>query len=501
MSRELLLGVVVAFVGICASGAPAVGEWSAPPRVFRIACHSHVCRGTQFEQAAVDARLVEWAARNEVSAFGMGSPWSRENAVLTQYYEGEFRDRYYAGETDPARPFNPADVAAVVARANAAPGNRTLYYVDNETPKSRYGHLWYVGFSVLHPNWHDYSQDRPVWYSPLDDAAAETNAVTGQPHRRRTYRQAVDEQRRAGALCVWAHPTSWWTENGDPNGPFVTNIAAEMLPQLMEDGYLDGMTVQGYDAFHRDYQALWFALLDRGYRVPGFSELDISIAHNTTSRDTAFFNLLADDGRTRLTLDHLVREFRAARHTMSSGPVVFATVDGQPQGSELESGADRTHLVRVAAWPAKGEARLAKVELVGRGGEVRETVRDWRGGEIVWRLKGSAQGGYVVVRVFGEQDADYGYKPQQLVRHCALTNPIWLRTDAFRAPAPIAAASDHMANPRVRELMDYLAKGEFRKDFKGCTPGVVPVAAWRIDEMATALADGPGQNCRSLQRR
>jgi hypothetical protein len=35
--------------------------------------------------------------------------------------------------------------------------------------------------------------------------------------------------------------------------------------------------------------------------------------------------------------------------------------------------------------------------------------------------------------------------------------------------------------------MDYIAKGHFRKDFKGCVPGVVPVEAWRIDEMIDAL--------------
>lgn len=459
------------------------------PKVFRIAGHSHSCRGAQFDQQVVDARLAEWAARNEVSAFGMGSPWSQANAVLTRYYEKDFRDRYYAGETDPAKPFRPEDVAAVVAKANAAPGNRTLFFVDNETPKSRYGHAWYVGFKVTVPNWHDYDQGLNVWYSPLDDATAATNAVTGGPHERRTYRKVVEEQRQAGALCIWAHPTSWWTTNGDPNGPFTTNIAAEMLPQLMEDGYLDGLTVQGYDAFHRDYQALWFALLDRGYRVPGFSELDISIAHNTTSWDTAFFNLLPDDGKTVLTEDRIVGEFRKARHTMSSGPVMFATVDGQPQGSELESEKGRKHLVRVTAWPAKEERKLSKVELVGRGGEVLKTVRDFGGGEIVWEVEGTEAGGYVVVRAFGENDSDYAYKQQQLIRHCAITNPIWLRTDAFRAPAPIKTKVDHMANPKVRALMDYLAKGEFRKDFKGCVPGVVPVAAWRMDEMAKALAE------------
>ena len=44
-----------------------------------------------------------------------------------------------------------------------------------------------------------------------------------------------------------------------------------------------------------------------------------------------------------------------------------------------------------------------------------------------------------------------------------------------------------MTNPRVRDLMDYLAKGRFVDDFEGCVPGVVPVAAFRMDEMADAL--------------
>lgn len=466
---------------------PAV---SGPRKVFRIAGHSHTCRGTQFTQADIDARLAEWAKRNEVSAFGLGSPWSPENAVQMSHYEHDFRDRYYAGRIDPASPIDLNAAAEAVRRANAAPGNRTLYYIDNETPKSRYGHCWYVGFKVFVPGWHDYDQDTEVWYSPYDDTTAIANAVTGGPHKRRTYRAVVDEQRKAGALCIWAHPTSWWTANGNPNGPFTTNIAAEMLPELMEDGYLDGMTVQGYDAFHRDYQALWFALLDRGYRVPGFSELDLSIAHNTTGHDTAFFNILPDDGKTRLTLAYIIGEFRKARHTMSSGPVVFMTVDGAAQGDEICSGEGMRHEVVVEAWPAQGEKKLSKVELVGRGGEVIGMARDVTGGRISFEVEGSEAGGYLVVRVFGENDSDYVYKAQQRIRHCAVTNPVWLRTDAFRAPAPIRTTIDHMANPKVRALMDYLARGHFRKDYPGCTPGVVPVAAWRIDEMAEALMSG-----------
>ena len=162
----------------------------------------------------------------------------------------------------------------------------------------------------------------------------------------------------------------------------------------------------------------------------------------------------------------------------------LATEEGQAAWAE-----GKKHLVKVTAFPAKEEKKLSKVELVGRGGETLETVRDFTGGEITFELDGTAEGGYVVVRCFGENDSDYLYKPQQMVRHCALTNPVWLRTDRFRAPAPIKTKRDHMANPKVRELMDYLAEGHFRKDYRVCTPGIVPVNAWRFDEMAKALAE------------
>ena len=449
--------------------------------VFRIGGHSHTCRTADGDQTVVEAKLAEWAERNHVDAMGLGSPWTAENAKTARYVEKEWRDNYYAGVTNgQKRFFDPDDVNAMIRRVNAAPGNKTLYYLDNETPKQCYGHLWHVGFKMTVPNWHDYDQ-----------------GILNAP--RRTYREVVDEQRAAGAICVWAHPTSWWTTNGDPNGPFTTNIAAEMLPELMEDGYLDGMTVVGYDAFHRDYQALWFALLDRGYRVPAFAELDISFFHNTTSWDTSFFNLLPNDGKTKLTEEWIVKEFKAAHHTASSGPVVFLTVDGVRQGGEVVSGnvvsgEYKAHVVTIEAEPAPGEKKLSRVELIGRGGEILRTERNFWGGKIEWVVKGTDAGGYLIARVFGENDGDYVYKMQQHVRHCAVTNPVWLRTPAFQPPAPIRTKVDHMKNPKVRELMDYLAKGLFRKDYyKGCTPGIVPVSAWRIDEMAEALKWEPSK--------
>ena len=423
---------IALFAALVPMGA-AFGTWNvtggdvspAEPIVFaKAAGHSHHCRKPGVSEEVGENNLFAWAAKYHLDSYGVGSPWTVSNRAVYALNERADRDRYFGGlKNDQMEEM--MDVAgneAMLRRLNER-GGGMLFYLDNETPKSCFGHMWYVGFKQTVPAWHDYSQDRPCWYSDYDNDTAERNALTGDYHKRRTYATIVAEQRRYGALAIWAHPTSWWTKDGKNKGPFVTNIATDMIPQLMRDGYLDGMTVQGYDPYHADYQNLWFALLDLGYRVPGFSELDLSPTHGIEEKGTMLFNWIPFLRRP-YTIEELKREFRAAHHTMSSGPGLYMKVDGNLQGAELESGAGKTHKVEVFAWPADGEKKLSRVQLLGRGGKVLAEKRDFAGGCITWNVAADAEGGYLVARVFGENDADFAEKRQQLVKHCALTNPV-----------------------------------------------------------------------------
>lgn len=455
----------------------------------KVGGHSHMCRKGGVAESVGKSNLVAWAKSHGLDAFGVGSPWTLASQEVYRRNEREDRDLYYGGKkaAEMAVLTDVAGTERILKELNAEDGG-TLYYVDNETPKSFFGHLWYIGFRQVVPAWHDYSQDRPCWYSAYDDGTAERNAVTGGYQVRRTYAIVVAEQRAFGALAIWAHPTSWWTRDGKNLGPFVTNIATEMIPQMMIDGFLDGMTVMGYDPYHPDYQNLWFALLDLGYRVPGFAELDLSPTHGIGTKDTMLFNYLPYPKRP-LTVERIKADCKAARHTMSSGPHLLMKVDGRLQGDELESGAGRVHAVEVFAWPKATEGELSRVQLLGRGGRILAEKRHVKGGRIAWTVAGDAAGGYLVARAFGEKDGDYAEKPQQQTRQCALTNPVWLRTDAFRAPAPIPAP-DPMTIPEVRKLEDFLLKGEFRFDprvTKELEPGMVPVWAFQIDAVRAAL--------------
>lgn len=515
-----------------------LGESRASGGWIGVATHSHMLRSHSVDFEAAKKNLVAWASENQVGAVGVGSPWEPVSANHHRFYETVKRDAYFGGRVPPESVMSHAAVATLISDLNAHSAGKTLFYLDNETPKNRHGHLWYVGFDYQVPGWHDYSQDHRVQFWD-GDRCEDPNVVTGGCHLRRSYAEVIAKQRQAGALAIWAHPTSWWKQED----AFVTNIAAEMILHLHTDGYLDGMVVQGYDACHRAYQALWFDLLDRGTCVPGYAELDACYDRLPISESGTFLNYVP-----RITgvptLANLTNELRAARHYISSGPHLSMTVDMQPTGAHLESGVGQTHQVVLTAWPAPGENLLSRVELLSRGGAVMAHVEGFAGGTLAFDVVGDEIGGYLIGRVFGEHDHPSAPR-QQSIRHCALTNPVYLDTELTpkhhavttelaieigsnsRAQGAtysvLSAAGDviekgvfrgdkttlvvnpcsrlhvvhrdgsirdipiAMANADVRKHINYLADGAFLNDQPELNPGDVPVSAFRFDNVRTAL--------------
>ena len=501
-----------------------------------VVTHTHNLRSGQVPFTDAKRQLVAWCARHGVGALGVGSPWEPVSAASYQRYEGPDRDLYYSGRIDPATVMDREAVEGLIADLNGArPG--TLFYLDNETPKARYGHLWWFGWHYDAPAWHDYSQDRPISYHD-DDPDRELNALTGEPHRRRAYLDVVGAQRTRGALAVWAHPTSWWTHQD----AFVTNIAAELPLHLVADGRLDGLAVMGYDAFHRHYQELWWSLLDTGAVVPGFAETDSCFDRaNLASDEVVLTNRLALDAPRSLAA--IVAAARAGRGFATSGPFLHLAVDDVEMGAMLTSTGAATHRVRITAHPASGEQVLGRVDLIGRGGAILASVGPFAGGTIELTVPGSDQAAWLVARAVGERD-DPAAPNQKEIRHCALTNPVYLRprgaavapaTTEYRldvrgdspwlggtltiedaagtvlesgivvpgalrrrlpASARIALAADArrrtfslaMENPALQARLRYLWGGGFRSDFPGAVPGVVPAAAFQIDGVRAALA-------------
>ncbi|MCL1910320.1 MAG: hypothetical protein FWG05_05235, partial [Kiritimatiellaeota bacterium] len=175
-------------------------------------------------------------------------------------------------------------------------------------------------------------------------------------------------------------------------------------------------------------------------------------------------------------------------------------------------------------------------QLIGNGGRVLAETENFTGGTIKFNVPPGNT--YVLARAVGEHDDINA--PQQRIRHCAITNPVWLRDtqpkplitrlllssrdnarfrvltaageplesgtlaarSEIRLDVPASARLEitrddghisdiplYMANPSVREHMDHLADGRFLDDHPDLAPGEVPPAAFRLDAIREAMTE------------
>lgn len=522
------------------SEKPAAGD-RRPEGWRSVLTHTHTYSGQDDHGGTVRPpqsyeRLAEWACHRGIDALGMGSPYTPKAAQTYKRYDGPECSHYYGGGVDPATVSDGDEIADMLAQVNEIGAGRTLFYLDNETPKGRYGHLWWLGYRQKVPAWHDYDQPYDRWM--CDRARAGDYGDEPMPYERRPYLEIVAEQRARGVLGFWAHPTSWWT--GD-NGQFVTNIASEMPAHAIAEGRLDGMVIMGYQPHRPEYQEIWFALLDRGLRVPGVAEMDCGLSDSKLwTRSAPLLTCACIPGQ--ITTDRLTAAFRAGRLFASSGPFIDMTVDGHPMGDVAPTSAGQAHTVEITAFPHPGGGPLDRVELIGRGGAVLWSRDGFPGGTIVLRVPGMAECGYLLARVRSD---DSGCADWRQPARVAVGNPIYLHPEGagFEKPAvtdvevtilphspfaggelrfeamngellstAVASAgiyretlpatarltlvardgrrrTDYLlnANQELQSVQRYLYRGRFLRDFPDARSGEVPLAAWQLDKFAEAL--------------
>jgi hypothetical protein len=477
--------------------------------------------------------LAEWCAQSGIKAVGVGSAWDPVSLATYLRYEGPDRDLYYSGRVDPRTVMDTGAVYGTIDQLNRLARGRTLFYLDNETPKGATGHMWWFGYRYNYPAWHDYSQDRPI-HLFLNDTDIEINPLTGQPHTRLTLFEIMAAQHEAGALGVFAHPTRWWTSGAQ----FVTNIAAFAPMFLAVYGGLDGLTVMGDRAFNQDYQRLWFHFLDTGAVVPGFAEMDSALNAGLKQAGPGLFLNYMPVGASP-SLEKIVASARAGRSFASNGPLVTIEVDGRPMGAGVATSSGQKHRLDITAYPAPDQQEVGRIEIISNQGRVIAARDHFRGGRITYHLAGRSEPGYIVVRVFGEQD-----DPGKAVKYHAVTNPIYLRPEGFRV---VAASTDCLVRVRpqspwlggslefqdpkgntirrhpvregsieesvpadtqivlrrdgihdvrffvalenevVQKRLQYLMRGEFRRDYPDIKPSQVPIEAFGLAEMRAAL--------------
>ncbi len=247
-----------------------------------------------------------------------------------------------------------------------------------EAPKNYYkgdatrclGHCWNLGLSGRTPEGADV-------VSVLLEASAYDYETTKPSYANFESHRLIHDQ---GGAVFYTHPTRWWFgawggQAGYPKqeNARVSNMAVELPLDVLVGPTFDGIdliTTNGEYEGDQESFSLWAMLLNHGYRLAA-----------TASSDACFDRPGgAYPGRAR-TYTYLpdgfsmqaVTRATAAGHTLATtGPLLLATLDGQPPGSEFPADGRPVQL-HIESW-ASGEdpGKLSRLELL-RNGDVLKT--------------------------------------------------------------------------------------------------------------------------------
>jgi hypothetical protein len=151
---------------------------------------------------------------------------------------------------------------------------------NNEAIKGRYGHVWVLGAKMEGLTFPYTPKSGDAWWSFYDDSwdpwqtgdkSKELGPYKSSQWANPPVFDCIKSWRDQGILSIYAHPTRTFKIGKN----LVSNIAAEFPFDLLAGAPVGGLAIMGDHPDHKEDQALWFAALNEGYRVPGFAENDM----------------------------------------------------------------------------------------------------------------------------------------------------------------------------------------------------------------------------------
>ena len=189
-----------------------------------------------------------------------------------------------------------------------------------------------------------------------------------------------------------------------------TNIPGTSLFDILAGPAFDAL-----DVAHPDARAIWFALLNRGYRIAGTA---FSNEHFRT-----YTQVLGD-----LTANRLMRAIANGQNMITNGPLISLSIFAAGPGDQLPAGHKRRATIH--AWAAaKPDAYLTRIELIRnarviQSWDLKEQPQKYR---ISTTLEDTVNCWYLA-RCYGADTS-----------RVALTNPIYFETKNFAPPQPVRA--------------------------------------------------------------
>jgi hypothetical protein len=198
---------------------------------------------------------------------------------------------------------------------------------------------------------------------------------------------------------------------------FISNLAAELPFDTVA-----GPTYDTLDILMRTHErevnrkglAMWFMLLNHGYRIAATASSDATFDNPGGGIPGAVRNYTRVEGAP--TLDRIAAAMKAGRNFVTSGPLILFRAGRHEVGDVVKAPAKLAG--EIQAWPAGG-----RIELIRNG----ETIRTFDTSPARFEIDERDTAWYVA-RAIGSNDTQV-----------AITNPIYFESALYRAPTPALA--------------------------------------------------------------
>jgi hypothetical protein len=234
-------------------------------------------------------------------------------------------------------------------------------------------------------------------------------------------------------IVSYTHPHRWWTGRWGGRGgfPVEENKFISNLSQELPFDTVAGPTYDMIDVLMQTHErevnrkglALWFMLLNHGYRIAGTGSSDATFDNPGGGIPGAIRVYTRVDGRP--TIEHIAAAMKQGRNFVTSGPLVRFQIGPHEAGDVAPVDGRKTLQAHLQAWAS------------GKAGEHLSRIEVFRNGEVVQQFDVS---GTAFDRTFPIEEAEtawyavrcHGSGDTQI----AITNPIYFQSASYRAPKP-----------------------------------------------------------------
>jgi hypothetical protein len=238
----------------------------------------------------------------------------------------------------------------------------------SEMPKYRTGHTWWIGQSTTHG----------LFESAMDTSYEnqyyQSEHGTGWNFQQLPFSQVPDIElvkrfkKMDGSLAIAAHPTSWWMQKRGDIEKYVTNVACNLSFGLLSGKIWDGVVAMGYDHDHYYYQNLWFNILNQGYRMPAFSELDGGLGKDDKFYYGSMRTYFHINGE--FSVNKIIDAAKKGNSFLTSGPIVMADIDKKYSIGDVVPLNNDNHVLNINAYASGDKDDYLSYVVVFRNGKI-----------------------------------------------------------------------------------------------------------------------------------